>query len=101
MALEIVCDVEGCNERSLVGSRVGGAPPGWTLVVLFPPEEPDGSIRRRNMAASVANKYLAGLQSSNLNVVKRAICPKHVLPSFKEVEDDESDLPFSPFPGAL
>lgn len=97
MSFEIVCDVDGCEERAPLGERVGPmqGPAGWSTLIVQMKRSEDVSPRMRHMMRKfprMAPMPMMGdalLSATEVRIRHCNICPKHELPDLKKIEEDE------------
>lgn len=99
MSFEVVCDVEGCDERAPVGPQPSmlGAPTGWSILISSTSNEVSEMAAKRAMRKGPVG--LAGMGMDlpfgpmPAKLKKTIICPKHPMPKFKPpAASDEDDF---------
>lgn len=96
MAIEVVCDVAGCEERTPVCSDVIGAlPAGWTMILSAPSEveakQQKAQMQRFMRAGGDLDMDMVGPPRGGSG--KRVICPKHPLPQLKPAQNGGARVP--------
>jgi hypothetical protein len=102
--IEIICDAEGCDTRgTLKGhnsiSPMLEIPAGWCQVIGTVDELEAKRRQDRDTKAASRMAFPAMVSPSEImglgrmrSAYKKVLCPKHPLPKFKVVVEDDNDL---------